>query len=99
MKTSSAYKTIASSYNKTSFQNMRPGEVLVKNGHALMFLYYANSAKTSCENCSHQVLCGGFFQKTMHTPGIVVKTILKDGGQYEAWILSMGTVWRTVPDH
>jgi hypothetical protein len=47
MKTSSAYKTIASSSNKTGFLNMRPGDVLVKNGHALMFLYYANSAKTS----------------------------------------------------
>jgi uncharacterized protein YjdB len=46
MKISAAYKTIASSGNKTGFLNMRPGDVLVKNGHALMFLYYANSAKS-----------------------------------------------------
>ena len=47
MKTSSAYKTIASASNKSGYLNMRPGDVLVKNGHALMFLYYANSARSS----------------------------------------------------
>ncbi len=46
MKASSAYKTVASSSNKTGYLNMRPGDVLVKNGHALMFLYYGNSAKS-----------------------------------------------------
>jgi uncharacterized protein YjdB len=39
MKASSAYKTI-------SFLAMRPGDVIVKNGHALMFLYYASSSKS-----------------------------------------------------
>jgi|GEM_PF-1618092 len=39
MKASSAYKTI-------SFLAMRPGDVLVKNGHALMFLYYASTSKS-----------------------------------------------------
>ncbi len=47
IKASSAYKTIASASNKSGYQRMRPGDVLVKNGHALMFLYYANSARTS----------------------------------------------------
>jgi hypothetical protein len=46
MKASSAYKTIASSSNKSGYQNMRPGDVLVKNGHALMFLYFASSSKS-----------------------------------------------------
>ena len=46
MKASSAYRTIASSSNKAGYLNMRPGDVLVKNGHALMFLYFTNSAKT-----------------------------------------------------
>jgi uncharacterized protein YjdB len=46
MKASAAYKTIASSSNKSGFLNMRPGDVLVKNGHALMFLYYASSSKS-----------------------------------------------------
>lgn len=39
IKASSAYKTI-------SFLAMRPGDVLVKNGHALMFLYYASTSKS-----------------------------------------------------
>jgi uncharacterized protein YjdB len=47
MKASSAYKTIASSSNKTGYLNMRPGDVLVKNGHALMFLYFTTSSKSS----------------------------------------------------
>ncbi len=47
IKASTAYKTIASSSNKAGFLNMRPGDVLVKNGHALMFLYYGNSARTT----------------------------------------------------
>jgi hypothetical protein len=34
IKASSAYKTIASSSNKSGYQKMRPGDVLVKNGHA-----------------------------------------------------------------
>lgn len=46
IKASTAYRTIASSSNKAGYQNMRPGDVLVKNGHALMFLYYTNSSKT-----------------------------------------------------
>jgi len=46
MKASSAYKTIASSGNQSGYLNMRPGDVLVKNGHALMFLYYASSSKS-----------------------------------------------------
>ena len=47
MKVSSAYKTIASSSNKSGYLNMRPGDVLVKNGHALMFLYFTTSSKSS----------------------------------------------------
>jgi uncharacterized protein YjdB len=46
MKASSAYKTVASAGNQTGYLNMRPGDVLVKNGHALMFLYYASSSKS-----------------------------------------------------
>ena len=46
MKASSAYRTIASASNQTGYLNMRPGDVLVKNGHALMFLYYASSSKS-----------------------------------------------------
>lgn len=46
MKGSAAYKTIASSSNKSGYLNMRPGDVLVKNGHALMFLYFASSSKS-----------------------------------------------------
>ena len=46
MKTSSAYRTIATSSNKAGYRNMRPGDVLVKNGHALMFLYFTNSTQT-----------------------------------------------------
>ena len=46
MKSSSAYKTIGSYSNKAGYLNMRPGDVLVKNGHALMFLYFTSSSKS-----------------------------------------------------
>ena len=69
MKTSTAYKTIASASNMAGYLKMRPGDVLVKNGHALMFLYYANSAKSSVMVIQQ----GGY--TTLSTTGCDVKAL------------------------
>jgi hypothetical protein len=39
----SGYKTVANSSNMLGYQKLRPGDILVKNGHVVMFLYYTNS--------------------------------------------------------
>lgn len=43
IKKDSGYKTVASSSNMLGYQKLRPGDVLVKDGHVVMFLYYTNS--------------------------------------------------------
>jgi hypothetical protein len=43
IKRDSAYRTIASSSNLLGYQKLRPGDLLVKDGHVAMFLYYTNS--------------------------------------------------------
>lgn len=43
MKTSSAYKTVATRTRNSGYQNLRPGDFFVRNGHVAMFLYYADS--------------------------------------------------------
>jgi len=46
MKKSSAYRTIASRSNMKGYQQLRPGDILVKDGHVVLFLYYTNSFRS-----------------------------------------------------
>jgi hypothetical protein len=46
IKISSAYKTFASRSNMKGYQQLRPGDILVKNGHVVLFLYYTNSFRS-----------------------------------------------------
>jgi hypothetical protein len=41
-----AYKTIATRSNLSGYQNLRPGDLFVRDGHVAMFLYFTDSCRT-----------------------------------------------------
>jgi uncharacterized protein YjdB len=46
MKSSSAYRTVATRTKTSGYQSLRPGDIFVRNGHVAMFLYYTNSLRS-----------------------------------------------------
>ena len=46
MKSSSAYRTIATLSKTSGYLSLRPGDFFVRNGHVAMFLYYTNSLRS-----------------------------------------------------
>lgn len=46
IKSSGAYKTIATKSNASRYMNLRPGDIFVRDGHVAMFLYYTNSLRS-----------------------------------------------------
>ena len=46
IKVNSAYRTVASHTNLKGYQQLRPGDLIVKSGHVVLFLYYTNSFRS-----------------------------------------------------
>lgn len=71
---SSAYRTIATRSNQSGYQNLRPGDLFVRDGHVAMFLYFTDS----CRSRVMIIQQGGL--ETLNTVACAIKSLRNYSG-------------------